>query len=121
MSVECRAAFDLCDKNHDKSISTKELIVALRKLGLEPSEKEVKKIIKEVDRNSDDRIDFNEFLLMVKKKHEISEIVQSFVKLFQVTSQFTEKKSPQVFEYSSEKTSFFTNGEKGNLFKIRSL
>ena len=60
--------FDLFDKDSSGTITTKELGTVMRNLGQNPSEEELKQLIREVDLNGDGTIDFKEFLcLMIKK------------------------------------------------------
>jgi len=61
-----RTAFEYFDKNQDGMITLKELTEVLSKDDLIP-EDEVRKMISEVDVNKDDQIDYNEFLMMMKK------------------------------------------------------
>jgi len=49
--LEIEAAFKFFDKNGDGFISVEELGEAMKKLGLEMSEEELKDMIKAVDRN----------------------------------------------------------------------
>ena len=63
--------FDLFDKDSSGTITTKELGTVMRNLGQNPSEEELKQLIREVDLNGDGTIDFKEFLcLMIKKMND---------------------------------------------------
>lgn len=51
--IECwREAFDIFDKNKDGHISLRELDTVVRSMGLNPSMKDLRSFIKEVDQNS---------------------------------------------------------------------
>ena len=67
-----RFFFNLFDKDSSGTITTKELGTVMRNLGQNPSEEELKQLIREVDLNGDGTIDFKEFLcLMIKKEMDI--------------------------------------------------
>ena len=77
--------FDLFDKDSSGTITTKELGTVMRNLGQNPSEEELKQLIREVDLNGDGTIDFKEFLcLMVKKMYDsdIDQELQDAFKFF---------------------------------------
>ena len=60
--------FKIFDIDGNGEITTKELGTIMRGLGQNPSEEELKQMIREVDLNGDGTLDFKEFLcLMVKK------------------------------------------------------
>ena len=69
-----RYFFDLFDKDSSGSITTKELGTIMRNLGQNPSEEELKQMIREVDWNGDGTIDFKEFLCLMLKKMDDSDI-----------------------------------------------
>ncbi|KAJ8322169.1 hypothetical protein KUTeg_000640 [Tegillarca granosa] len=59
--------FSLFDKDGDRSIDTREFITALRALGRNPTEAEVKAMIKNVDLNKNGKMEFEDFKLFVEK------------------------------------------------------
>ena len=66
--TEYRQAFRLFDKDGSKKITTKELGNVLRSLGENPTELDLKEMIKEIDTNKDGNVNFNEFLVMMKNR-----------------------------------------------------
>ena len=68
---EIKEAFDLFDTSGSGTIEAKELKVALRALGFEPSKDELKNLIGNFDKDNSGRIDFHEFLdIMITKMSE---------------------------------------------------
>ncbi len=68
---EIKEAFDLFDTSGSGTIEAKELKVALRALGFEPSKEELKNLIGNFDKDNSGRIDFHEFLdIMITKMSE---------------------------------------------------
>lgn len=59
---EMRPVFDLFDENKDGRISAEELQPFMRRLGFELSDQKVRDMIRTVDQNGDDCVDFGEFL-----------------------------------------------------------
>lgn len=65
---QIKEAFDLFDTSGSGTIESKELKVALRALGFEPSKDEIKSLIGDFDKDQSGRIDFQEFLeIMITK------------------------------------------------------
>lgn len=50
--ADLRQAFELFDRNKDGHISAQELGTVMRQLGFSPSDKEIRRMIAEVDKNS---------------------------------------------------------------------
>ena len=68
---EIKEAFDLFDTSGSGTIEAKELKVALRALGFEPSKDDLKNLIGNFDKDNSGRIDFHEFLdIMITKMSE---------------------------------------------------
>lgn len=62
-----REAFDIFDKNKDGHISLRELDTVVRSMGLNPSMKDLRSFIKEVDQNRDGKIQFEDFKILMSK------------------------------------------------------
>ena len=68
---EIKEAFDLFDTSGSGTIEAKELKVALRALGFEPTKEEIRGLIGDVDKEGSGKIDFHEFLdIMITKMSE---------------------------------------------------
>ncbi|KAL7470452.1 hypothetical protein ACHAXS_010683 [Conticribra weissflogii] len=65
---EIREAFDLFDTDGSGTIDAKELKVAMRALGFEPSKEEIRKLISQIDKDGSGTVDFPEFLAMMTTK-----------------------------------------------------
>merc|ERR1712170_172392 len=66
--AEFKEAFSLFDKDGDGTITTKELGTVMRSLGQNPTEAELRDMIREVDQDNNGTMDFDEFLGMMAKK-----------------------------------------------------
>ena len=82
--TEFRAAFELFDKDRDGSITTKELGTVMRNLGQNPSEEELKQMIREVDLDGSGTIDFKEFLCLMVKKMKGNDTEEELLEAFKV-------------------------------------
>ncbi|KAJ3286898.1 hypothetical protein HK104_008844 [Borealophlyctis nickersoniae] len=65
---EVREAFNLFDTDGSGEISAKEWRVAMRALGFEASNEEVKRMLKEMDNDGSGSIDFTEFLGLMERR-----------------------------------------------------
>ncbi|XP_037947420.1 calmodulin-A-like [Teleopsis dalmanni] len=66
--AELREAFDVFDRDGDGCITTKELCIIMRTMGLNPTEAELQTLIDQIDTDGDGVIDFNEFANMMADK-----------------------------------------------------
>lgn len=67
---ELKEAFEVFDKDGDGEITVAELHQILNNLGQKTSLADVKKMIAEVDKDNNEKIDFEEFVIMMLKKQE---------------------------------------------------
>lgn len=66
--AEFKEAFSLFDKDGDGTITSKELGTVMRSLGQNPTEAELQDMIREVDQDRSETIDFPEFLTLMARK-----------------------------------------------------
>ena len=81
---EIREAFDLFDTDGSGTIDAKELKVAMRALGFEPSKEEIRKLISQIDKDKDGNVDFSEFLSMMTMKMGERDSKEEMVKAFRL-------------------------------------
>ncbi|XP_022106348.1 calmodulin-like isoform X2 [Acanthaster planci] len=65
---EFKAAFSIFDKDGDGTVTSDELAVVLRSIGLNPTKRELDMIIKEADTDGNNMIELNEFLATMTQK-----------------------------------------------------
>ncbi len=65
---EFKEAFSIFDKDGDGTVTSEELAVVLRSIGLNPSKRELQGLIKEADVDGNNTIELNEFLALMAKK-----------------------------------------------------
>ncbi|VDL80612.1 unnamed protein product [Nippostrongylus brasiliensis] len=64
---EFKEAFLLFDKDRNGTMSTKELGIAMRALGQNPTEQQMLEIINDVDIDGNGQVEFPEFCVMMKR------------------------------------------------------
>ena len=79
-----RFFFNLFDKDSSGTITTKELGTVMRNLGQNPSEEELKEMIKEIDLDGNGVIDFNEFLYLMVKKMNTNDSEEELLETFKI-------------------------------------
>ena len=82
--TEFKAAFELFDRDRDGAINNKELGTIMRNLGQNPSEEELREMIKEIDLDGNGVIDFNEFLYLMVKKMNGNDTEEELLEAFKV-------------------------------------
>merc|ERR1719201_1917170 len=82
--LDClKEAFSLFDADHDGEITINELGRVMRNHGLNPTNDELKDMIRNVDKNSNGAIDFNEFIeMMVRRDAKVEEDVMHAFRVF---------------------------------------
>ncbi|XP_052105394.1 calmodulin-A-like [Mytilus californianus] len=80
--AELKEAFALFDKDGDGRITANELESVMKSMGENPTPKELRQIIHDVDTDGSGAIEFNEFLIMMARKYseirEMKEITDAF-------------------------------------------
>eukprot|EP01091_Cochliopodium_minus_P000659 TRINITY_DN10577_c0_g1_i1.p1 TRINITY_DN10577_c0_g1~~TRINITY_DN10577_c0_g1_i1.p1 ORF type:complete len:181 (+),score=66.77 TRINITY_DN10577_c0_g1_i1:50-592(+) len=84
---EIKEAFTLFDIDNDGNIDANELKIALKSLGIEASKNEIKKMISELDKNGDGKINYQEFESMMTAKIEPTDTIEEMTKVFQLFSE----------------------------------
>ena len=82
--IECHEAFNLFDKNGDKTISTKELGIVMRLLGIDPTEAELQEMINEVDTDHNETIEFSQFINLMARKIKDVDSEEELIAAFKV-------------------------------------
>ena len=72
------------DTDGSGTIDAKELKVAMRALGFEPSKEEIRKLISQIDKDKDGNVDFSEFLTMMTMKMGERDSKEEMVKAFRL-------------------------------------
>ncbi|KAL4226321.1 Calmodulin [Mactra antiquata] len=81
---EFREIFKLFDKDGDGTITTKELSTVMRSLGQNPSEEELRQMVKMVDSDNNGEVDFDEFLEMIARKLQRVDLREEILEAFRV-------------------------------------
>lgn len=81
---EIREAFDLFDTDGSGTIDVKELKVAMRALGFEPSKEEIQKLIAQIDKDRSGTVNFAEFLTMMTSKMGERDSREEMIKAFKL-------------------------------------
>ena len=81
---EFRQAFDIIDRNGDGAITTDDLATVMRAIGQSPTSNELTDMIREVDADGNDTIDFTEFLALMSRQMRQSDIDDELREAFRV-------------------------------------
>eukprot|EP00800_Vazella_pourtalesii_P021360 TRINITY_DN78_c2_g1_i1.p1 TRINITY_DN78_c2_g1~~TRINITY_DN78_c2_g1_i1.p1 ORF type:complete len:322 (-),score=75.71 TRINITY_DN78_c2_g1_i1:941-1858(-) len=81
---ELKKAFNVMDIDHDGFITKSELSEAMKILGHNLTEEEVETMIKDADKNGDNKVDFDEFVAIMKQMAEMasSERIKELAEMF---------------------------------------
>merc|ERR1711934_807362 len=79
---EIREAFSLFDADASGMIDIRELKAAMRALGFEVKNEELKKMVQDIDGDGNGTIEFGEFLQMMTGKMDSREDIEKVFKLF---------------------------------------
>merc|ERR1711865_358561 len=80
--ADLKEAFELFDTDDSNSIDCKELKVAMKALGFDPTEQEVQDIISSLDSDGSNELDFNEFKQVMSGRLADKDKKQDMVKAF---------------------------------------
>ena len=80
--LEIKEAFDLFDTDGSGHISTDELKQALRNLGIDARNQTLSNMMNDLDKNSDNTIDFDEFIDMMTAKMSDTDNREDLLKVF---------------------------------------
>jgi calmodulin len=81
---EFRQAFDIIDRNGDGVITVDDLATVMRAIGQSPNHSELQDMIREVDADGNDNIDFTEFLALMSRQMRQSDIEEELRETFRV-------------------------------------
>lgn len=80
--AELKEAFSLFDRDGDGTIAVEEMQIVMRSIGKNPSIKEIKDMMNEVDPENEGLVDFNGFLELMAKKMKEGEMDEELVEAF---------------------------------------
>ncbi|KAL3874516.1 hypothetical protein ACJMK2_037522 [Sinanodonta woodiana] len=78
-----KEVFNLYDKDGDGTVDTSELATVLKSLGQDPTEAEIREMIKEVDEDGSGSIEFPEFLQLMASRMSEQDSEEEIAKAFQ--------------------------------------
>ncbi|WAR25817.1 CALM-like protein [Mya arenaria] len=81
---EFREIFRLFDSDGDGTITTKELGTVMRSLGQNPSQEELRRMVKIVDADGNGEVDFDEFVKLISRKLQKVDMEEEIVDAFRV-------------------------------------
>lgn len=81
---EFRQAFDIMDRNQDGVITVDDLNAVMRAIGQSPTHAELQDMIREVDADGNENIDFTEFLALMSRQMRQSDIEDELREAFRV-------------------------------------
>ena len=82
LRADFKEAFDLFDKDGDGTVSTRELVVVMRSIGLQPSLDEIQIMMDEIVPGNGGTIGFDGFLELMAKKIKETEIQDELKEVF---------------------------------------
>jgi calmodulin len=76
--TDYKKAFDMFDQNKDGFIDHVELLEVLKAIGHNPTHSELLDVFRDVDKNNDGKIEFREFLYLMRQSMVVDEIQAAF-------------------------------------------
>merc|ERR1712193_405916 len=95
---ELREAFDLFDTDGSGAVDASELHTAMKALGFEPKKEEIAKMVREMDKDGDATVDFEEFCIMLAEKMNQKDGKEELLKGFKLFDDNTGKISMKNFK-----------------------
>merc|ERR1711985_22849 len=83
---ELREAFDLFDTDGSGAVDASELHTAMKALGFEPKKEEIAKMVREMDKDGDATVDFEEFCIMMAEKMNQKDGKEELLKGFKLVA-----------------------------------
>ena len=105
---EYQDAFEMFDKDKDGAITARELGNMMRSIGQNPTDEEVMAMIKEVDLNSDGKIELDEFITLMARNSPDTQTEDEVINAFRVF----DKEGNGVIATAELKHSMMTVGDK---------
>mmetsp|Transcript_54467 Transcript_54467/g.133527 ORF Transcript_54467/g.133527 Transcript_54467/m.133527 type:complete len:150 (+) Transcript_54467:222-671(+) len=81
---ELREAFSVFDKDGDGTITAEELGIVMRSMGQKPTDQELRDMIREVDADGNESIDFPEFVTLMARKTKAKDLRQELRAIFDI-------------------------------------
>ena len=114
MIAEVREIFTLFDKDADGYVSTSDLGTMIRGLNINPSQKEVENMIRDVDPNSTGTFNQNALLSLIarrpKKENSLEELIEA-LKILANSGSTEDNKETSKIETESLKSALTTSGK----------
>ena len=107
--AEFKEAFKLFDKDGDGTITIEELGTVMKSLGQNPTEQELRDMIKDVDDDGSGEIEFEEFLKLMASKMKETDPEEEIHDAFKV---FNKSSNPNGITLTDLKKSLINLGEK---------
>ncbi|OMJ92862.1 hypothetical protein SteCoe_4315 [Stentor coeruleus] len=82
--AEIKEAFSIFDTEHTGSLDARELKAAMRALGFEVKKQEIRKIMQDLEKNINDKVNYNEFLSIMTPKINEKDTREEIIKIFRL-------------------------------------
>ena len=82
--AEVKEAFTIFDTEHSGSIDARELKAAMRALGFDVKKQEIKKIMQDIDKSVNEKINYNEFLSIMTPRMSEKDTRDEILKIFRL-------------------------------------